>query len=463
LFAGMLLAVPLVVDWLVSKVTGTGQLGQALTSVSAMLSVVAVWLRCASGAVSKVDQAIAKVNEAYEKQIQDDEKVKKAEEDLKEATSNAAMAAEKMAIAEREMRKAEAEAAAASLPAQMLTLVSSRVDDRTYSKELTTVSIAREDLRQLSQILQDQAKAPTAPTPAASAIKPAHRVILYIDDLDRCRPDDVVRVLQVVHMLLAFELFVVVVAVDARWVEESLKQKYGWLAGADGHARVTPQDYLEKIFQTTFWLEPMTTARAAEYLKSLVQTSRRRSGSAVDPSTDSGRTSSGATESIEIHPLELEYMCALAAYVGPSPRRVKRLVNAYRLLKARMSDAQLSSFLTNRTTEDGAPRSGPYQLVIGLLVIGTGVPTSAAQIMRELAERDPQDELDDVIKSFRERNQKDWTVAAQVLEMLMRTQKSQDVSELRGWARKVGRFLLQGPTEVVTQIVDSSESGHRSI
>ena len=34
-------------------------------------------------------------------------------------------------------------------------------------------------------------------------------------------------------MLLAFELFVVVVAVDARWVEESLKQTYHWLADGD--------------------------------------------------------------------------------------------------------------------------------------------------------------------------------------------------------------------------------------
>ena len=87
-------------------------------------------------------------------------------------------------------------------------------------------------------------------------------------------------------------------------------------------------------------------------------------------------------------------MRALAAYVGPSPRRVKRLVNAYRLLKARMSDAQLHSFLTDRSTDEGGLRSGPYQLVIGLLVIGTGVRTSAAQILRELAERDPRDGLE---------------------------------------------------------------------
>ena len=330
--------------------------------------------------------------------------------------------------------------------------------------ELTTVSTARGDLQRLSQILRDQVGA-TAPAPAD--VRPVDRVILYIDDLDRCRPEDVVRVLQVVHMLLAFELFVVVVAVDARWVEESLKQNYLWLAGTDvtsgstekegtkpgaaGSARVTPQDYLEKIFQISFWLEPMTASRAAEYLKSLVRTPRRESGMEVRLAVNSDGTSLGGAGRVEILPIELDYMRALAAYVGPSPRRVKRLVNAYRLLKARMSDAQLHSFLTDRSTDEGGLRSGPYQLVIGLLVIGTGVPASAAQILRELAERDPRDGLDGVIASFRERKHSDWTTAAQVLETLMRTQKAKDVSEIRGWARRVGRFLLQGPPEVLGQ------------
>ena len=82
-------------------------------------------------------------------------------------------------------------------------------------------------------------------------------------------------------MLLAFELFAVVVAVDARWVEESLRQSYRWLSPDDSNARtdgddpagtmsangvnaeraiatrITPQDYLEKIFQIAFWLTPM--------------------------------------------------------------------------------------------------------------------------------------------------------------------------------------------------------------
>ena len=264
-------------------------------------------------------------------------------------------------------------------------------------------------------------------------------------------------------MLLAFELFVVVVAVDARWVEEALRTSYPWLttdeggvgsqapgksaAGKDVTVRVTPQDYLEKIFQISFWLEPMTAARTASYLASLIRTPQRESGPVVAPGVTidqpegTGAAVAAGTK-VDIAAIELDYTRALAAYVGPSPRRVKRLVNAYRLIKARMPDAQLKAFLTDRESEGEGLRSGPYQIVIGLLVIGTGAPSSGTRLLKELAEWDPRDAWDNVVESFRKRNHPDWSMAAQVIETLMRTQKAKDVSELRGWARKVSRFLL---------------------
>src|SRR5262249_31578392 len=163
----------------------------------------------------------------------------------------------------------------------MLQLVTSRIDAQSYTKELTTTALARADLEAMSLLLRGQRGEPatasgngagtpaptaTAPTPA---VRPVERVILYIHDLDRWKPDDVVRVLQLVHMLLAFELFAVVVAVDASWVRASLHQSYRWLApdeagqeaetsvagavpGENGAtpretiaSRLTPQDYLE--------------------------------------------------------------------------------------------------------------------------------------------------------------------------------------------------------------------------
>ncbi|MFL6314111.1 MAG: P-loop NTPase fold protein [Terriglobales bacterium] len=95
------------------------------------------------------------------------------------------------------------------------------------------------------------------------------RIILYIDDLDRCPEKNVVDVLQAVHLLLAFPLFVVVVGVDPRWLLHALRQhstafqtKKENDAPSDETAeellwQSTPMNYLEKIFQIPFTLRPI--------------------------------------------------------------------------------------------------------------------------------------------------------------------------------------------------------------
>ena len=110
------------------------------------------------------------------------------------------------------------------------------------------------------------------------------RIILYIDDLDRCPPDKVVSVLQAIHLLLCFKLFVVVVAVDARWISRALIKEYPdlleenvmWIepnqsktkTDANGHTRVgaSSHDYLEKIFQIPYWVRPMDSEACMKYV-----------------------------------------------------------------------------------------------------------------------------------------------------------------------------------------------------
>jgi hypothetical protein len=209
-----------------------------------------------------------------------------------------------------------------------------------------------------------------------------------------------------------------------------------------GHLR--PQDYLEKIFQIAFWLEPMTVSQAAGYLASLIGEPGDSGRPPVDSVTHPETALEARPAEVQIASIELDYMRYLAAYVGTSPRRVKRFVNAYRLIKAGMPDSQLDTFITQRTADDGGQRSGPYQIVIGLLVIGTGVPSSSAQILTELAECHPGLSMDTVVEGLRSHNHPDWTIAAKVIEALARSQKAKNVAEVRGWAQKVRRFLLNG-------------------
>lgn len=80
------------------------------------------------------------------------------------------------------------------------------------------------------------------------------RVVLYIDDLDRCPPDVVVKVLEAIHLLLALPVFVVMVAVDPRWLHQAIRLHY---AAMLPHDVLTPAHYLEKIFQIPFQLPGM--------------------------------------------------------------------------------------------------------------------------------------------------------------------------------------------------------------
>jgi hypothetical protein len=155
--------------------------------------------------------------------------------------------------------------------------------------------------------------------PAGMAFR---RIVLYIDDLDRCEPDKVVEVLQAVNMLLSFELFVVMVAVDARWLSRSLETRYpDFFGGVDskgterpkdkgdekpknkadekpnedtddkkpkdngdqkpngkpdesGIGRATAGDYLEKIFQIPYWVPPMSRDSSIALVDDLVTADR---------------------------------------------------------------------------------------------------------------------------------------------------------------------------------------------
>ena len=151
---------------------------------------------------------------------------------------------------------------------RMARFLSERASSDDYRKHLGLVALIRQDLEELSRLLalQDGAKR-DADLPAVD------RIVLYIDDLDRCPPQRVVEMLQAVHLLLAFPLFVVVVAVDVRWVARSLAEHYPVLLD-DAHpgqdARNTSHDYLEKIFQVPFWIRPLTPATSAAMLAGLL-------------------------------------------------------------------------------------------------------------------------------------------------------------------------------------------------
>jgi KAP family P-loop domain len=245
------------------------------------------------------------------------------------------------------------------------------------------------------------------------------RIVLYIDDLDRCPPRVVVNVLQAIHLLLAFPLFVVVVAVDARWLSGSLQKHYGELLGrprfggggpgtmfpptASGDGQATPNDYLEKIFQVPFRVRALDTASRSRIVQGLVAPSlvvehTTAGAGAADRDASSGPQDPALAElarrlfreeeapnlhpkSLEITPRESAFMQALAPLLGDSPRAVKRFVNVYRLVKS-LAEREDPDFTAD------IPQAS-YQLVLFLLAVVTGMPGFSGELFPEIAQPHP--------------------------------------------------------------------------
>lgn len=77
------------------------------------------------------------------------------------------------------------------------------------------------------------------------------------------------------HLLLAFPLFNVIVGVDARWLERSLRRQYvgkGSSSRANGDDPFSPQDYLEKIFQIPYALSRIDEKGFKNLIGGLIET-----------------------------------------------------------------------------------------------------------------------------------------------------------------------------------------------
>lgn len=175
---------------------------------------------------------------------------------------------------------------------------------------------------------------------------PFSRLILYIDDLDRCSHDKVIEVLQAVHMLMAFPLFTVFVAVDVRWLSQALLAKYGQMLSSPDDARVknkaAPHDYLEKIFQLPYWIEEVNKDSGTKLLEGLLPIDDEERPAAMQGKHGFGIISGelftpSAVRSLKFRQSHRDLAALFLPYFVSSPRKLLWFINAFRLLKATSS------------------------------------------------------------------------------------------------------------------------------
>jgi hypothetical protein len=407
-----LLAVPVLV-LVLSQVHAIPVTAQVFAGVSAALALVAAGLRSvtawAKGRLDELDKAEAAVKaEIEEKREKLRADVRAAETALAEADAQVEELSGRDRALDREIAALELKAKSVTSGQLLGEFVAERVGSTDYRKLLGTAALIQRDFDELSKLIEEQNQEILKEDKGRKAPGPEtlNRIILYIDDLDRCEPKRVVEVLQAVHLLLAFPLFVVVVAVDSRWLANSLAEHYPALAVPTSTGTISPpptaargdqagpSDYLEKIFQVPFWIEPLGDTARKALVRGLLEGNLASAGNQqptngdVEPlafSDDAdkmvhamfGQTRAVRldTASLSITPSELTYLDDLAPLLGQTPRSIKRFVNVYQLLCALPVPPEI-----------GSPR---YEEVVGfLLAVADGLPNLYVALRAEL-ERGP--------------------------------------------------------------------------
>jgi Cdc6-like AAA superfamily ATPase len=236
------------------------------------------------------------------------------------------------------------------------------------------------------------------------------RIVVMIDDLDRCEPAKSVEVLQAVNLLLNFQYFIVFLGIDARITTRAIEETYKNIfsaAGASGY------EYLDKIIQIPFRIPPPRTAEVESFLEKVMRgglaTARKETatasaqGTAAEAATSATQPSSGgatevpalantkppaptaqaerpaavsaADESAAAKPApmaappprpaqdfdaafsedEFHAFKDIARYLRPNPRHLKRLINVYRLVRImaerRFEETQAAQIILQKPAE----------------------------------------------------------------------------------------------------------------
>ncbi len=324
-----------------------------------------------------------------------------------------AVLAHEILLAETRVDQADLQLREARSGRHLAEFIQERSTSRDYRGKLGVIAMIRRDFDRLAELLH-RTEQPTGGLPI-------ERIVLYVDDLDRCSPDRVVEVLQAIHLLLGLRLFVVVVAVDPRWLLGSLELHFERVLGSrpdaadrdSAHWAATPTNYLEKIFQIPYNLSSMGTAEYRRLIGSLLYSTGTGGADPADGPVPDGEPPTGspapaaqdeqpdirsevpsASASARLTPPRLtitaeerEYAQHLAPLIS-TPRAAKRLINLYRLTRAAQPDEVIASFV----------ESGTYQAVLLLLAILVGAPTQAVHLFSQALQSDDDEKWVDFVE-----------------------------------------------------------------
>jgi len=536
----ILLGAPLaraLIGWALLKLgrPGIAQVSAVATGTAGLLSGGAAWLRKQAQWISQQTEKVRDAQSAYDKELANTlaetaSETARTEQELASARQDYALAQQRADQARREEDAARSDLAAATTSRLLGQFIQDRAASSDYRKHLGVLAIVRQDFQELSRLIEEDnwrlaaesaddqrfagrlTKVMSLQEEEIDLATRINRIVLYIDDLDRCPPAKVVDVLQAVHLLLAFPLFVVVVGVDARWISRSLEARYRELLHVgDAEAAVNltqmfgvarSEDYLEKIFQIPLWLRTMDAGAARRMVQGLLRpgvsalpVSKRsddtaiggrdapppKLGEDVKPSVfgaDNDRTQGGAPktasqpgketaqtvvslpqtsepgtqvvpnlDSLRVADFELLMIDELAPLLGRSPRALKRFVNIYQLIKARLTPTEHKAFIRRNDKS-----LADYEAVLFLLAVDTGLPRVSRLVFDELIaisrEPNPRDvDMNQFIKrldQYKVADTSDWyTLKTWIADHAANEKFNRGIMRIAELVEQVSRYSFQ--------------------
>jgi iron(II)-dependent oxidoreductase len=174
------------------------------------------------------------------------------------------------------------------------------------------------------------------------------RLVVFVDDLDRCLPEKVVELLESIKLFLDLKGYLFVLGIDRDVVEEGIRQHYRFYDVIDDSAQqgdstkqkgggrriISPDDYLDKMIQMPLELPPIEPTRKLSFIRELL-----------------GESSFNNQEYAEI----------IEAGVEDNPRSITRFVN-FLAFMARLAENLKESI--KQENQDAPGRPGNYRELI---------------------------------------------------------------------------------------------------
>lgn len=178
---------------------------------------------------------------------------------------------------------------------------------------------------------------------SALDLTPVTRVVVFVDDLDRCLPGNALEVLESIKLFFDIPGFIFVVGLDEQVVVRAIRSKFVAPDAPVGSPEAAPapsaiadrqlgRGYVKKIFQLSYSLPAMLPGQLDELLQSMYREAALGPGQLAD-----------------LHSRVRPYLGFIAVDRRVNPREVKRFVNAYTLQVLVRPDLRRDTILALQT------------------------------------------------------------------------------------------------------------------